>query len=299
MKASYITPAVTLFREDGGLDFESNGRLYEHLISSRMDGILVLGSIGEFFALPLDMRRQMADFAVQTVKGRTRLFLGTGGMQYGETASFSNECLEKGADAVVVMPPYFFPLDDDTVYDYYHRLARDVRGPVLIYNFPERMGYSLSVEVIRRLAEEHPSIVGVKDSVPGMNHTRELIGAIKPLRPDFEIYSGYDDNLAANALAGGDGCISGLSNIFPGVCAAWTEAIRKNDPEGMALGQRRINRLFSIYSITKPFVPGMKEALRVKGIARSARCTFPLGRVTEAQAAEIRALMDETAAWEL
>lgn len=297
MKASYITPAVTLFHGDGSLDRASNGRLYENLIANHMDGILVLGSIGEFFAMPLAMRRQAAEFAIRTVKGRVRLLLGTGGMDYEEVAAFSNECLEKGADAVIVLPPYFLALDDDTVFGYYDRLASDVKGPMYLYNFPERTTYPISVGVARRLAEKHENIVGLKDTVPGMAHTRELILAIKPVRPEFEIFSGFDDNLAANVLAGGDGCISGLSNVFPQVCSAWAEAMRQNDPAGMALGQQRINRLFEIYDIATPFVPVMKEALRIKGIAEDSRCAFPLRKVTAEQAERLRKLLDETKAW--
>ena len=84
-------------------------------------------------------------------------------------------------------------------------LARRVSGRIYLYNFPDRTGYSIPADVVRRLAESHPNIVGCKDTIAGLDHTRELIKAVKPIRPDFEIYSGFDDNFAHNVLAGGDG----------------------------------------------------------------------------------------------
>ena len=72
------------------------------------------------------------------------------------------------------------------------------------------------------LAKIHPNIVGMKDTVAGMDHTRELIKVVKSHIPQFEIYSGFDDNFAHNVLSGGDGCIGALSNVVPEICAAWS-----------------------------------------------------------------------------
>ena len=118
MSASYITPAVTLLDAQGQPDLEGNCALYEHLIRGGVDGILVLGSIGEFFALPLAQRRRLAFRAIEAVAHRTRLIIGTASMIYEDVVSFSNECLERGADAVIIVSPYYFPLDDDSVYAY-------------------------------------------------------------------------------------------------------------------------------------------------------------------------------------
>lgn len=291
MKAAYLTPAVTLLQTDGSPDDTNNRRLYEHLLQNRMDGILVLGSIGEFFALSLESRRRVARIAVETAAHRVKVLVGTGGMILDEVVQFSNECLAMGADGVVVVSPYYFALDDDACFAYYDRLAAWVNGPIYLYNFPDRTGYNLSPEVVLRLAVKRENIVGIKDTLPGMSHTRELIRRVKPVRPDFEIYSGFDDHLAANVLSGGDGCIAGLSNVFPEICADWTEALRREDGAAMARGQQAINRLFEIYSISSAFIPVIKEAVRLRGIVDDSRCTFPFAPLTPQQRQQLEKLL--------
>lgn len=276
MKASYITPAVTLFHEDGTLDLESQGALYENLIRCGIDGVLVQGSIGEFFAMPMYQRMQLAKFAVDTIAHRTACIIGVTSMIKDEIAPFANCCLDFGADAVVVLPPYYFSFDDESLFRYFHRLLDEIHGPVYLYNFPARTGGPISAETILRLAELHSNLRGIKDTITGMDHTRELIKAVKPRFPDFEIYSGFDDNGARNVLSGGNGVIGGLSNIVPEICAAWMNAIRDGDAAGIAAGQQRIDRLMDIYSVGSVFVPIIKEAARLRGIVGSNICTFPM-----------------------
>ena len=291
MSASYITPAVTLLDAQGQPDLEGNCALYEHLIRGGVDGILVLGSIGEFFALPLAQRRRLAFRAIEAVAHRTRLIIGTASMIYEDVVSFSNECVERGADAVIIVSPYYFPLDDDSVYAYYSALAQAIHGRIYLYNFPNRTSYSLSAQVVKRLALTYPNIVGIKDTIPGMDHTRELIEAVKPLRPDFEIYSGFDENLTANVAAGGDGCIAGLSNLYPEICARAARMLREKNVDGIVTGQRLIQQLFALYAIGSNFIPVIKEGVCMRGVAGSSRCSFPLPDMTQAQKQALRELM--------
>lgn len=276
MKASYISPAVTLFHEDRTLDLESQGALYENLIRCGIDGILVQGSIGEFFAMPMSQRTQLAKFAVDAIAHRTACIIGVTSMVMDEIAPFANSCLGFGADAVVILPPYYFSFDDESLFRYFHRLLGEINGPVYLYNFPARTGCSISAETILRLAELHSNLKGIKDTLTGMDHTRELIKAIKPRFPDFEIYSGFDDNGARNVLSGGNGVIGGLSNIVPEVCTAWMKAIREGDAAGIAAGQQRIDRLMDIYTVGSVFVPIIKEGARLRGIVNSNVCTAPM-----------------------
>ena len=138
-----------------------------------------------------------------------------------------------------------------------------------------------------QLARLHSNIVGMKDTVSGMDHTRELIKQVKSRVPGFEIYSGFDDNFAHNVLSGGDGCIGALSNVVPEICAAWARAFRENDLEGIAKGQQCIDRLMDLYAIRSPFLPVIKEAVRLRGIAASSAGTFPMPNATVEDSAKI------------
>ena len=276
MNAAFLAPAITLFNDDGTLDLVSQERLYDNLIDNGIDGILVEGSSSEFFAMNMDQRREMAKFAIEKVNHRVKLIIGTTSMVASDISDFSNFCLDAGADAVMILPPYYFHFGPEALLQYYDRLAKEIHGPIYIYNFPDNTGYTIPVETVLQLALMHPNIVGLKDTIPGMDHTRELIKTVKSRVPNFEVYSGFDDNFARNILSGGNGCIAALSNLAPEITSAWVRAFRENDLNGIALGQQRIDRLMDMYRIRDPFLPVLKEAIKLRGIAASSTSTFPM-----------------------
>ena len=291
MNAAYLTPAITLFHEDGSLDLDSQKKLFETLIASGIDGILVEGSSSEFFAMPKDQRREMARFAIETVAHRVKLIIGTSHMVADEIVAFSNHCLDAGADAVMILPPYYFHFGPEALLQYYDRLAGAIHGPIYIYNFPDNTGYTIPAETVLQLARLHPNIVGMKDTVPGMDHTRELIKVVKSQLPDFEVYSGFDDNFAHNVLSGGNGCIGALSNVVPELCAAWVRAFREDDLPGIAAHQRSIDRLMDLYAVRSPFLPVIKEACKLRGVAATSAGTFPMPNATVEDDARILELL--------
>ncbi len=287
----YITPAVTPLTTDHRLDEEGLVALYKHLIGGGVDGILILGSIGEFFALSLEIKRTLIRRAAEIINHRVPLLVGTGGTVFDETVDLSRYALEQGADAVVIVPPYYFPLTGDSLEAYYDSLCQAIPGKVYLYNFPDRTGYEIPVETVVRLARRHPNLMGIKDTISGMDHTRELIKAVKPLRPDFEIYSGFDDNFAHNALSGGDGCIGGLSNLVPELCHRWVCAVREGDWTNIQDCQQAINRLMSVYAVGTPFVPYIKAAMALRGIGIGTTPTLPLPTATSEQSAALQAIL--------
>lgn len=291
MNASYFTASLTLFHEDGSLDFASQEKLFRNLMDHGIDGILVEGSSSEFFAMPMSQRREMAKFAIDTVAHQVKLIIGTSHMVADEIISFSNYCLDAGADAVMILPPYYFKFGAEALLQYYDRLANEIPGPIYIYNFPDNTGYTIPPETVLQLAKMHPNIVGMKDTVQSMDHTRELIKVVKSQIPTFEIYSGFDDNFARNILSGGDGCIGAMPNVVPEICAAWTRAFRENDLEGIARGQQRVDRLMDLFSMRSPFLPVFKEAARLRGIAATSASTFPMPNATVEDDAKILDLL--------
>lgn len=293
MNAAFLAPAITLFNDDGTLDLVSQERLYDNLIDNGIDGILVEGSSSEFFAMSMDQRREMAKFAIEKVNHRVKLIIGTTSMVASDISDFSNFCLDAGADAVMILPPYYFHFGPEALLQYYDRLAKEIHGPIYIYNFPDNTGYTIPVETVLQLALMHPNIVGLKDTIPGMDHTRELIKTVKSRVPNFEVYSGFDDNFARNILSGGNGCIAALSNLAPEITSAWVRAFRENDLNGIALGQQRIDRLMDMYRIRDPFLPVLKEAIKLRGIAASSTSTFPMPNATIEDDARILELLSK------
>ena len=295
MNAKYITPAVTCLKEDGSIDFEETGKVYEHLIAGGVDGILLLGSIGEFFALTMDQKKELIRYAARKIGRRIPLIAGTTSMVFQETVELSRFAGEAGADGVIILPPYYFPISEKSLEEYYGKLAKELAGQkIYLYNFPDRTGYDLTPAVTLRLAEKYENIVGYKDTQAGMDHTRELIRLVKSRRPDFEIYSGFDDNFAHNVLAGGDGCIAGLSNVLPELCHGWAEAFRREDLREAARIQREVDELMEIYQVGKPFIPYIKAAMEVKGIISSSRCSAPFPAVSAEEREAVAAILKKT-----
>jgi 4-hydroxy-tetrahydrodipicolinate synthase len=291
MKAKYITPAVTPLTENGQFDEEGLAALYDRLVAGGVSGILILGSIGEFFGFGQEDKKKLIRLAVRLIDGRVPLLVGTGGMDPAQTTALSQFAFDAGAQAVVVISPYYFALDAGTVEAYYAQVAASCPGPLYLYNFPDRTGYDLSPETVTNLAMRHENIVGVKDTLAGMDHTRQIIRQVKPQRPEFEIFSGFDDNFAHNLLSGGDGCIGGLSNLVPEWCGEWIAAFGRGDMVAVADIQQRIDALMAVYGVGKPFVPYIKQAMRQRGLPIGTRCAAPAPEVTPAQAEQVRRIL--------
>ncbi len=289
--ARFIAPALTPMTAEGHIDEKGAAALYEYLIAGGVDAVLVLGSIGEFVALPQEEKRRLISLAVRQVSGRLPVIAGTSDMLFENVVSLSEYALAEGAYAVIVVSPYYFQLEQEQIEAYYDALAARIPGRIYLYNFPDRTGYSISPETVRNLALKHKNIVGCKDTVPGMDHTRELIRTVKPLRPDFEIYSGFDANFAHNVLSGGDGCIAGLSNVAPEVCGGWARAVNALDWKEASVFQQKIDRLMEIYNVGSPFIPFMKRAVAIRGVPVDSRAEFPFPAVSEEQEIKLRDIM--------
>ncbi len=294
MNAEYLAPVVTLFDHDGQIDRPGNRQLYRHLIDAGLDGLVILGSAGEFFGMPLAQRSELTRFALKEIAGRSKVLIGTGCMTIADTVSLSNEAFDLGADGVLIVGPYYINLSAESIIDYYSRLATQIHGQIYLYNYPERTGYDLTPEMTLALLREHQNIVGYKDTVSSMVHTRELLNTVKSEFPDFQIYAGYDENFAHNVLAGGTGCIGALANLVPEICVDWVKGFATNDLAKVAANQQIINQLMSFYSICTPFMPAMKAALNLRGFRVQLDCTSPIKLPTDQQIAAIRALLTKT-----
>lgn len=291
MDAKYITPAVTAFDHEGHVDMEANKRIYQWLIEGGMDGILILGSIGEFFAIPMEEKKRMIQEALDYVDHRVTVYVGTGGTVFGECVELSRFALDRGADGVMVISPYYFNLPDSSILNFYDTLAGQLDGPVLLYNFPARTGYDLKPEVVLELARRRKNIVGIKDTVDVMGHTRELIQTVKREYPEFLVYSGFDEFFSHNVISGGNGCIAGLSNFAPETASRLAQAARKEDFRLLREYQVKIDRLMAVYAVAEQFVPIIKKAMVLRGIGMTGTCARPMLEASEEETEKLLNLL--------
>ncbi|HIS31801.1 MAG TPA: dihydrodipicolinate synthase family protein [Candidatus Limivivens intestinipullorum] len=291
MKAKWITPAVTAMDEEGHVDLEANKRIYDFLIEKGMDGILLLGSIGEFFAIPTEEKKALIREAIAHIDHRVTVYVGTNEMNFEACVELSNYALAQGADGVMVIAPYYFNLPDSAVLNFYDSLARRVNGPLLLYNFPDRTGYDLRPDLIYTLVSRHKNIVGIKDTVPTMGHTRAIIQKVKKEYPDFLVYSGFDEFFGHNVLSGGDGCVAGLSNLAPEIASGYADRARRDDLAGMREYQQKIDGLMAIYDVAPQFVPVIKKAMEVRGVPMKPYCAAPMLPATEEETKKIQEIL--------
>jgi 2-dehydro-3-deoxy-D-pentonate aldolase len=279
---------ITPFHDDLTIDYKAAAAQIERVIAGGVDGILFLGSIGEFFSQSLSERRDFLRFATQQTTGRVRVLIGTGDTVFANTIELTEQARAAGADAAVVVSPYYIGGDQACLYEYYAGLEKACRLPIILYNFPDRTGVSIAPETVKALSKL-PGIVGIKDTVDNISHTRALFQEVLPSCPDFEIYSGYDEYALVNLMGGGSGVISGMNNLAPEVFRALIDAYEARDLDLAERMQRRVNALMPLYQMTTPFIQAIKVAVSrlVDGMSPAMRppC-LPLSAETEAEIGE-------------
>lgn len=291
-KPEFIVPVVTVFDERGQVDLEANIQVWNGLIERGVDGILLHGSNGEFFTLSADERTQLIEAAVDATRGKVKLIVGTGTNAVDETVALSNRALELGADAVMVITPFYFGLGHQGIVEYFCAVASQIEGDVMLYNFPARTGNDIDADAVRQIVTRCPNVVGIKDTVTDMGHTRAILEILADVAPEFIVYSGFDENFAHNGLAGGNGCIAALANIYPELTHAWAEALGVADWERVEKIQHVIDKLADVYTVAPLFVPAVKYAMSVRGLPVKPICRSTILELTDDQKAQVEAILD-------
>lgn len=291
-RSRYLTPVVTAFDSQGNLDLQANVNIWDFLIKGGVDGIVVMGSSGEACSMTMKQREDLIELATSHILGKTKLYIGTGCMRSDETVELSNLALEKGADAVMIISPYYFALSAESVEFFYDHVAGSVTGDIYLYNYPARTGYYITPQITLNLLRRHSNIVGYKDSVSDFSLTRKLLDIVSPEFPDFLVYSGFDENFAHNVLSGGAGCIGALSNIYPEIFAELVKFVNSGNIATIARLQRITNKMMDIYAVRDTFMPVLKKAMQLRGVDMTDYCLSPLLQVNEMETDKIKAVMD-------
>lgn len=291
MKGQWITPVVTAFDENGNIDHQANKNIYDFLIEGGMDGILIMGSTGEFFSMSIEQKKELIQLAVKYINKRVDVFVGTGGMSVDETIELSNYAYDIGADAVVIISPYYFPLSRESVELFYDKIAERTEADIYIYNFPDRTGHDITPEIALSLVRKHENIVGYKDTITEMGHTRAVIDLVCRAFPEFKVYAAFDENFVHNVLSGGAGAMGGISNFAPEICAQWVKAFNEQDFEKVSEIQKVINGMMVFYDLASPFIPITKKAMQLRGVEMKDYSLSPLIQANEEQTKKVVALM--------
>lgn len=292
MRFRYLSPSVTPTDLNGKFDRKAAAICWNRLVDAGVDGVLILGSIGEFFSIDLDAKREIIDHAVATLKGRAQVIVGTGSNNPRETIELSQYAFGAGADAVMVIPPYYLGHSKKQIVAHLAAVAASVSGPVYLYNFPARTQNPISLDMVEELLEQHPNIVGIKDTVADMSGTRAMIAHTRDSE-GFEVLSGLDENFFHNALSSGGGGLAGLTNVYPELTVACAEAASEGDYQRATELQVALNELSALYEITPFFVQSIKYAMQYRGVELSTHCFSVLTELSEVEKRGIETILND------
>lgn len=286
-------PSITITDDEGKIDFDLWGKHLDHLADAGVNGVLLFGSIGEFYSVSLADKEAALEFAVKRVGERMKVFAGVGDTTYANVIEFTKFAEKAGADAVLAVSPYYFGPSPLTAENYFGGIAEATKLPVILYNFPARTGTDLTPELVASLAAKHSNICGIKDTVDTISHTRKVIRAARAVNPDFTVFSGFDEYYLVNRVSGGNGVLCGLTNVEPETFVKMHAAYEEGDFATAVACAERISKLMAVYDVCDLFVSAIKAAVKVKGLPISTKIFEPAVQATEADEAAIAELLAE------
>lgn len=276
-----IPALITPFR-NGEVDLKSFADFVEWQVASGSHGVVPCGTTGESPVLDDDEYKSIFDCTISVVKGRVPIIAGTGSNSTRKTIKLTQMARECGADAALVVVPYYNRPTQDGLYAHYKTVHDSTDLPIVIYNVPGRCGTEIAVETILRLAEL-PRIVALKDATSDTSRTTQIKSQVKD---GFSVLSGEDALAGAFLAQGADGCISVTANIAPRECAAFQEAwVTKDMAKFMAL-QAQLMPIHKALFVESSPAP-VKYAASVLGI-----CSDELRLPLLAASAKARAAVD-------
>jgi 2-dehydro-3-deoxy-D-pentonate aldolase len=262
MFSGLIPAMVTPFDERGEVDLRATEAVVDRFIEAGVDGITALGSNGEFSHLTGDERRSFAEEVAKIVAGRVPLVIGVGASGTKEAVELARHAEGVGADGVLVVPPFYWKVGEEALFKHFAAVAESVDIPMLLYNFPMLTGLDLSPGLIARVAAEYPNVSGLKDTVTEYSHTVSVLREVKPVRDDFSVLAGFEDQILPSLLAGADGAISGLSNVAPELFVNLIRAFERSDLQKAAELHRRVLKLMVLGGCSDPPIGAIKLAMK-------------------------------------
>jgi 4-hydroxy-tetrahydrodipicolinate synthase len=283
--AGTYTALVTPFRE-GAFDREAFCGLIESQIEGGVEGIVPVGTTGESPTLNYEEHTEVIQVAVEAAKGRCKVIAGTGSNSTKEAIFLTEEAEKLGADAALVVAPYYNKPSQEGLYRHYRAIAEAVSIPIVLYSIPGRCGIEIGVETVARLANDCPGIVCIKEAGGSVERVSQLRQAVPEA---FEILSG-DDSLTLPFLsAGGVGVISVASNLIPGEISDFVRAWRAGRTQEALDAHRRFYRLFKDLFLEPNPVP-IKYALSLLGVL-SAEVRLPLCEMSDSNKEKLRSTL--------
>ena len=282
-----IVAMITPFHQDGSVNFEVLTQLLERQIAGGTDAILTLGTTGEYSTMSHEEDASVVAHTVKVVNGRVPVIVGSGSNCTATQIEKSIEYQNMGADALLLIAPYYNKANAEGMYRHFAETADRVSIPCILYNVPGRTGCSIPVSVVEKLAK-HPNIAGIKEASGDMSYVMKIAHCAGP---DFALYSGNDDITIPLMSVGGSGVISVYANVMPEMChqiaADW---LAGNHEKAVANHLKYLKLMNDLFLEVNP-IP-VKAAMNMIGL-NVGPMRLPLCEMGEANAAVLRNSLKE------
>jgi len=284
-----VTATVTPLTEDGQLNLPALSRLNHFLIEKGIHGLFPCGYTGEGVLLSTEERKKVAEGTVKDAAGRVPVVVHTGSIHLQEAIELTSHARDVGADGAALVPPYYFSVDDQTIFQFYSTMAEKVPGyPLYVYNIPPNVKNSVSPKVIAQLLSRYPQFVGVKDSSGDfMNFINFKMAAPE----DFCVLMGNDAQIYASLLMGAKGAVAATSTAFPEVVVEIYENLKAGNREQALKAQERVARLRAVMRSYPP-IAAYKKALDFRGI-QAGPPRLPLRTMTPQETERLKSELGE------
>ncbi|MCU4801106.1 4-hydroxy-tetrahydrodipicolinate synthase [Halobacteria archaeon HArc-gm2] len=285
-----VFPAMcTPFHDDAdrSIDFETLRDDAQRLEAAGVDGLVPVGSTGESATLTHDEHVEVVEAVVDSVDD-VPVIAGTGSNNTREALSLSQRAADAGADALLLISPYYNRPEQRGLVDHFETIADEVDCPQIVYNVPSRTGQNIEPDTAVELAS-HPNILGYKAASGDMNQISEIIERTR--EEDFSVLSGDDGMTLPMLSVGAHGCISVAANVEPERTCAMVGAAVAGDYERARNLHHELGPLFrGLFVETNP-IP-VKEAMRIRGYG-PARVRQPLSRLSEEYVDDLESILAE------
>lgn len=279
---------ATPFDENYNIDYEAFGKLIDFQVENKTDAIVVCGTTGEASTLNHEEHIAAIRYCVNRVNKRVPVIAGTGS-NCSRTASWLTRQAEMaGADAALVVTPYYNKATQNGLIDHYSYIARHTNLPMILYNVPSRTGCKIESATMANLVKTVDNIVGIKDATGDVTYTAQLM---YDTQGDIDVYSGNDDMIVPMLSLGAKGVISVLSNVAPedthNICA---EYFAGNVEKSRELQIKYLELIHALFCEVNP-IP-VKKALELMGIC-GGHLRRPLSEMEPEHTARLKKAMIE------
>ncbi|MBV0900664.1 4-hydroxy-tetrahydrodipicolinate synthase [Haloarcula salina] len=271
-----VFPAMcTPFEQDGSIDFETLRRDAQRLESAGVDGLVPVGSTGESATLSHDEHIEVVEAVIDAVDD-VPVIAGSGSNNTAEALELSQRSADAGADALLLISPYYNKPEQQGLVDHYTAIADAVDLPQIVYNVPSRTGQNIEPDTAVELSS-HPNVAAYKAASGDMNQISEIIERTRD--EEFAVLSGDDGMTLPMLSVGADGCISVAANVEPERTCAMVGAALSGDFERARDIHHELGPLFRALFVETNPIP-VKEAMRIRGYG-PAHLRSPLTRLSD------------------